>query len=145
MISRTANRPRSCIDIRCRGSGQPEALAKVDCVIPSSAARSVISRAKASSLPASASATTTQASLPDCTMIPLIRSSTVGRSVSSRNIVLPPIALARDETENRVSRPTRPSRNASNSMFSVISFDIEAGGIGTSAFFSRRTVSVVRS
>ena len=43
---------------------------------------------------------------------------------------------ARDETANVVSIVTRPSARASNSMFSVMSFDIEAGGRGVSAFLS---------
>jgi len=49
------------------------------------------------------------------------------------------------ETEKRVSICTVPARSASNSMFRVISFDIEAGGSGTSASFSSSTVWVVRS
>ena len=77
--------------------------------------------------------------------MPRISSSTVGLSVSFRNIDEPPIAAARAETRNRVSSVTRPSRSASNSMFSVISLDIEAGGSGTSASFSNSTVSVVTS
>jgi hypothetical protein len=63
-----------------------------------------------------ASATPMQASLPDWTMIPLIRLSTVGRSVSSRNMVEPPITRALVETPNVVSSVTRPSRRASNSI-----------------------------
>ncbi len=53
--------------------------------------------------------------------------------------------LARLDTPNRVSSVTRPSRSASNSMFSVISFDIEAGGNGTSDCLSISTVPVVTS
>jgi len=113
---RRASMPRSRMLMRCAGSGQPEALAKVECSMPSARARSVICCAKAASLPASPSATTTQASLPELMMMPWINSSTVGRSVSFRNIVEPPSALAREETAKRVSSVTRPSRSASNSM-----------------------------
>ena len=131
--------------IRWFGFGQPLALAKVLSVMPSALARSFIWRAKASSVPASPSATTTQASLPERTTMPLINSSTVGRSVSLRNMVEPCIDLAWDETGKRSSRFTRPSRSASNSMLIVISFDIEAGGSFSCAFFSRSTVPVETS
>ena len=134
--------PRSRIDMRWRGSGQPEELAKTELVMPRSRPRFVISSANFSSVPASPSATTTQASLPELMMIPWIRSLTVGRSSSFRNMVDPPISRARVETEKVVSIVTRPSRIASNSMFRVISFDIEAGGSAWSAFLSRSTVWV---
>jgi len=78
-------------------------------------------------------------------MMPWTSCWTVGRSEVLRNIVEPPIAWARSDTANRVSRVTRPSLSASNSMLSVINFDIEAGGSGVSAFFSSSTVLVVRS
>ncbi len=55
------------------------------------------------------------------------------------------ICRARAETANVVSRVTRPSANASNSMFSVISLDIEAGGTGSTPFLSISTVWVVMS
>ena len=105
----------------------------------------LLKAAKASSVPASPSATTTQASLPELMIIPWINSLTVGRSLSCRNIVDPPIAVARDETENSVSIVTRPSFSASKSMLMVMSFDIEAGGTGWSAFLSISTVWVVTS
>ena len=50
------------------------------------------------------------------------------------------MAWARSDTVNSVSSVTRPSRRASNSMFSVISLDMEAGGKPVSASFSNRTV-----
>ncbi len=102
--------------MRWSGSGQPEALTRVVSRIPRSTARSFIRRAKAASVPESPSATTTVASLPDCTTMPWMSSSTVGRSRSLRNIVEPPIARASGETGKRVSRSTRPSSRASNSM-----------------------------
>ena len=77
--------------------------------------------------------------------MPRISSVAVGRSISLRNMVEPPIALAREETEKVLSGDTRPSRSASNSMLIVISLDMEAGGRAVSAFLSRRTVCVVMS
>jgi hypothetical protein len=140
MTSRLATMPRSRIDWTWPGAGQPEELTKVEAVMPRARPRSVIWAANASSDPARPSATTTQASLPELMMIPLISSSTVGLSCSFRNMVDPRIALARADTAKVVSMVTRPSRSASNSMFSVISLDIEAGGRAWSAFLSRRTV-----
>ncbi len=85
-------------------------------VSPISAARRVICVAKASSVPPRFSATTMQASLPDCTMMPWISASTGTVLPASTNIREPPIAWARAETLNSVSFVTRPSRIASNSM-----------------------------
>ena len=89
---------------------------KVEPVMPSSRARLVICSAKAASLPASPSATTTQASLPDCTMMPWIRSPTVTLVPASTNMREPSIDWACGLTRNSVSLVTRPSRIASNSM-----------------------------
>ena len=75
-------------------------------------------------------------------MMPWISSSTVGRSAGSTNIFDPPVCQALVETGKVVSIATRPSRSASNSMVRVISLDIEAGGSGSSAFFSISTVPV---
>jgi hypothetical protein len=100
--------PRSSMLIRWFGSGQPVELVKVELVSPIASPRSVISRANASSDPARPSATTTQASLPDCTMMPLMSSSTVGRSSWSRNMVDPPIACALSDTRNSVSECNAP-------------------------------------
>ena len=75
-------------------SGRPEALRKADWVIPSSWARLVISSAKVASLPARPSATTTQASLPDWTMMPWISASTGTLLPASTNIRLPSIDWA---------------------------------------------------
>jgi hypothetical protein len=74
--------------------------------------------------------------------------ATVGRSVVLQDhgrAAHGHLHLARDETAKVVSIVTRPSRSASNSMLMVISFDIEAGGTGWSAFLSISTVCVVMS
>ena len=51
--------------VLCSGSGKPVEFTKFERVMPSSCARSVISSAKAGSLPAKPSASAMQASLPD--------------------------------------------------------------------------------
>ena len=140
-----ASVPRSCMLISWPGSGQPEALAKCEWVRPSVLASAFIRSAKAASEPASPSATTTQASLPDRTMMPWISSLTLGRSRVLRNMVEPPMSIAFCDTGRRVSIVTLPSLSASNSRSMVISFDIDAGGIGLSAFLASSTVSVVTS
>ena len=62
--------------IKCSGSGQPVEFVKFEFLRPISFPSSFNSFANNSSLPEIASATTMQASLPDCTIIPLIKSST---------------------------------------------------------------------
>ncbi|MNR34726.1 hypothetical protein D3C85_1525230 [compost metagenome] len=54
--------------------------------MPRRLASAVIICANTSSLPAMASASVTQASLPDCTIMPLIRLSTVTGTFGSRNM-----------------------------------------------------------
>ena len=90
-------------------------MRKADWVIPSSWARLVISSAKVASLPARPSATTTQASLPDCTMMPWTSASTGTFFPASTNMRLPSIDWACGLTSNSVSMVTRPSRSASKS------------------------------
>ena len=120
---------------------------KIELSMPSSRARSVIIRAKPSSVPSglSASPSTAVASLPDSTTTPRISSSTLTRSEVSRNIVEPPKLMAWALTGSTVSSDRRPSSSASKTMFSVISLDIDAGGSGTSAFSSISTVPVLWS
>ena len=80
--------------------------------------------------------------------MPWIRSCTVGRSPCCRYIVEPPASVkltAWAETAKVVSIATRPSFNASNSIFTVISLDIDAGGNEVSPFLSISTVWVVTS
>ena len=136
---------RSRAVMRCSGCGQPVAFMKVLPVSPSSRARSFISSAKASSLPDRPSATTMQASLPDCTMMPRIRSSTRTCEFTSTNIFEPPIRQAFSETGSSSSSDRRPSFSRSNTMCAVMILLMEAGGMETSASFSSRTVPVAAS
>ncbi len=80
--------------VTCSGFGQPEALRKTVLVMPSWRAFSVIMSAKAASLPAIPSATTMVASLPDCTMMPRIKSSIRTRLPTRTNIFDPCIFQA---------------------------------------------------
>ncbi len=81
-----------------------------------SAARSFMRSANASSVPASASASATAASLPDCTMMPRSRFSTLTSSPSRMNIFEPPIAAARAEVRNSSSIEISPLSSASKAM-----------------------------
>ena len=131
--------------MRCNGSGHPVEFPNDELFIPNSIARLVIWSAKAVSVPAIFSATVMHASLPDCTIIPCIKSRTDTLSPSRKNIVDPPILVARSETKNSVSIAIRSSLNASNSMNKVISFDIDAGGTLRSASLAISIVPVVWS
>ena len=68
----------------CCGSPMPVALRKTDLVRPSARTRSVISRAKVASSPATASASAIEASLPDWTMMPCRMSESFTRLFSMR-------------------------------------------------------------
>ena len=83
---------------------------------PISFAFAVIFSAKASSDPAIPSATTMQASLPDCTMIPRSRSRTDTRVLTMTNIFEPPLRHAFSLTGNSSSSEMRPSLSRSNTM-----------------------------
>ena len=87
----------------CSGSGQPVEFLKLELVSPSSFAFAFISSANCSSEPAIASANTMQASLPDCTMTPRIRSSTFTCVPTWTNIFDPPIRHARSLTSSSSS------------------------------------------
>ena len=143
----SASSVRSRIDMTCPSAGQPEAFLNVELVMPSCWARWVMRRANPASVPSgdSASASTAQASLPESTMMPRSRSSTRTRSLVFRNMVEPVYDIACSETGSRSSSERRPSRIASKVMYSVISFDMDAGGTASSAFFASRTVPVVTS
>ena len=90
------------------GSGQPVQFLKNECVRPSCLAFAFISSANCSSDPAMASAKTMQASLPDCTMTPWIRSSTFTVVPICTNIFDPPMRQAFSVTGNSSSSRMRP-------------------------------------
>ena len=68
------------LEICWPSGGRPEALTKEVSVMPSSRARSVISRANAGSLPPSRSAMATATSLAECTVMAGMASATVSVS-----------------------------------------------------------------
>ena len=76
-------------------------------------------------------------------MIPCIKSRTDTLSPSLKNIVEPPILVARSDTKNSVSIAIRSSLNASNNIYKVINFDIDAGGTLRSASLAIKIVPVV--
>ena len=129
----------------CSGFGQPVALVKCVLYMPMSSAFWFISSAKLSSVPPRYSATTMQASFPDATRIPLIRSSTRTFLPTSMNILEPPLRHAFSETSNSLSSVSSPAFKASNNKLTVIIFVSDAGDICISAFCSSTTVPVVGS
>ena len=104
---------RSRTLITCSGSGRPVAFLKWLAVMPSSRAFSFARSAKAVSLPASASAKTMQASLPDWMIMPRSRSSTPTRSPTLTNISEPSIRQARSLTGSVSSSLRLPSLSRS--------------------------------
>ena len=110
---RIARVARSRTLITCNGSGRPVTLSKWLWLSPISAAFSFILSTKARSLPARASARTTQASLPDWMIMPRTRSSTFTRSPTRKNICEPPIFQACSLTVSTSSSLSRPSFRAS--------------------------------
>jgi hypothetical protein len=113
---RHARTARSRAVVHWPSTGQPDAFLNTVPDMPSSRPRLVMRSAKLSSLPDSPSATTTQASLPDSTIMPLIRSSTATSLPSSTNMREPPMLRARSLTRKRVSSLTRPAVSSSNRM-----------------------------
>ena len=91
---------RSLTLILCSGCGHPFEFANTELNIPIFFARLVIKSAKPFSVPSGerASAKTTQASLPDKTIIPRSKSSTVTLSLVFKNIVDPRYFTAASET-----------------------------------------------
>ena len=89
-----------------------------------------------------ASAITAHASLPERTIIPLIKSKTVTRSVDLETLLIQYIELHFELVIFHYCETTRFIN--SNVTYKVISFDIDVG-IGKSAFFDKRTVPVVSS
>ena len=89
---------------------------KWDRVRPSRFPSWFISAANCSCEPAIASATTTQASLPESTMIPLMRSRTETVVPTSTNIFDPPKRQAVRLTGSIVSSVRRPSFSRENRM-----------------------------
>ena len=107
---------KSCTLMYCCGSGRPVALPKWLWVRPSSFAFSVIRSANAASVPASASAKTMQASLPDWMIMPRTRSSTGTRSPTLTNISEPSTRHAFSLTGSVSVSFRLPSFSASKTM-----------------------------
>ena len=91
-----------------------------------------------------------QASLPDWMITPCSRSSTLTRLLSGANIVeppdgAPPLRQAFSLIVISSSSLSLPSAIAWNTTSAVISLDMLAGGLSSSAFFSNSTVPVSAS
>ena len=84
--------------LKCPASGQPVEFLKLVFFMPRRLASRFIAPAKASSEPAINSASATQASLPDCTIMPRNNSATVTGFFGSMNMREPPIFQARSDT-----------------------------------------------
>ena len=95
---------------------EPVELAKRLFVRPISFARRVIIPANASSVPASPSATTMHASLPDCTMMPRSKSETDILSPTLTNILEPPFFQAFSLTRKVSSSASDPFLRRSNTI-----------------------------
>jgi hypothetical protein len=103
----------------CPSAGQPEAFLNTVPVMPSSFAFLFMRSAKLSSVPAMPSATTMQASLPDSTIMPLIRSSTVTSVPGSPTHIVEPwrdMRQAFSLTWNLLSSLSRPAASSSKMM-----------------------------
>jgi hypothetical protein len=97
---------------------------------------SFISCTKRSDVPPTASASAMVASLPDCTIMPLIRSSTGTCIFGSMNMREPGIFQARTLTGSVCFRSSFFDFSASNTRYCVISLVSDAGSTGMSASFS---------
>ena len=102
--------------------------------IPRRAASRFIICTNTSSLPPTASASAMQASLPDCTTMPRISSSTVTGRRGSMNMREPDAFQARGETFTCCSSDSFFSRNAMKTTYAVISLVSEAGSKRSSDF-----------
>ena len=118
--------------------------------MPSSRARLFIISTKPRSLPAIPSASVMQASLPDWTNAPWIRSSTLTRLWIAANMLdvwdgAPPRRQASSLTRYSVSSLMRPCLSSLNTTSDVISLAMLEGGVGVSAYFSNNTVPLSAS
>ena len=98
--------------VRCSGCGSPVLFMKWVSLMPRRSASRFISWAKPSSEPAISSASATQASLPDCTIMPCTSWSTVTGLRGSMNIREPIIFHAFSDTGTCCSGVIRPSLSA---------------------------------
>ena len=135
---------------RWSGSPRPQGFVKCECVMPITLARSFISLAKASSDPATPSASVIAASLPDWMMRPRRRSSTRTDELTARNMVeppdlVPPSRQACSDTVNLSSSLRRPSLISWNTTSAVITLVVEAGTMGASPLLLNSTVPVPAS
>ncbi len=89
------------------------------------------------------SASTMQASLPDCTIMPWMRSFTVTVWPSGTNIFDPPIRHAFSLTGSPWSSVNRPALSMPKTIYAVISLVMEEGVICVSAALSSSTAPVV--
>ena len=105
--------------------------------MPSSRARAFIRSTKAPSLPETCSARAMEASLADFTAAALTSSSTVICSPGSSQIWLPPMEAACSEQVTGSSHRMEPSSMASMTSRRVMILVMEAGGMGSWAFFSK--------
>ncbi|KAG0910900.1 hypothetical protein G6F32_016796 [Rhizopus arrhizus] len=96
----------------CCGSGRPVAFMKCVVFMPRRSASWFISDAKAASLPPTASASATEASLPDWTIMPWFSSSTVTGLRGSMNMREPPVRQACSDTGTVCSSVRRFSSSA---------------------------------
>jgi hypothetical protein len=108
MIAR-ASFAMSTADILWLSPGRPVEFWKWLCDMPSRFAYWFISAAKVSSVPATASASAIVASLPLCTIMPWIRTSTGTWLPRSRNVREPSERQARSLTGTAVSSLSLPS------------------------------------
>ncbi|MDT4823581.1 hypothetical protein FQZ97_568110 [compost metagenome] len=99
------------------------------CVLrmPRRSASWFMSEANALSLPPTASARATDASLPDCTIMPWFSSSTVTGLRGSMNMREPPVRQACSETGTVCSSVRRFSSSALNTTYAVMILVSEAG------------------
>ena len=106
--------------------------------IPNLSAYTFINFTKSSSVPPKHSAKATEASFPDCIIIPFKRESIDTLSSISRNVLEPPILYDFDEILHVFEIDKFVFLILSKATYTVIILVIDAGGTLTSAFFSKR-------
>ena len=100
---------------------------------------------KAASLPATSSASAIDASLPDCTIIPCISSSTDTARRGSMNIREPSACHAAADTGTLCDGVILPSCSAANTRYAVMSLVSDAGSRRSSAFCATIGVPLAKS
>ena len=114
-------------EVICSSAGSPFGLTQLDCVMPRRRDAAFMSSANFSIEPDTPSASTTDMSFADFTIIILSALSTVTWMPAGKPIFDGACATAFGDTVSSVSMPRRPSFTALSVRYMVISLVVEAG------------------